>query len=183
MQDNSGEKPPKKGRLFEVEDEGGEKDVLHPKDLTPAFSGELWNNTLRDTLRLPVAGTTGTLPDETQRYEGSEPATVPGTPTTPRTLPEVFKLQAETQETVACTADLTVTRTPDLTLPKESKDEATGEAAQTIESEDEEVEPLLNKQKKTRRTEQHRNPRSYNAPTSPMQQIRSLETPRKSQKE
>ena len=126
MQEESGEKPLKKARLFEVEDEGGEKDVLRPKDLTPAFSGELGNNTLRDTLRLPVAGTTGTLPDETQRYEGSEPATVPGTPTeamTPRTLPEVFKLQAaETQETVACTADLTVTRTPDLTLPKESKD-------------------------------------------------------------
>ena len=123
MQEESGEKPLKKARLFEVEDEGGEKDVLHPKDLTPAFSGELWNNTLRDTLRLPVAGTTGTLPDETQRYEGSEPATVPGTPTeaTIRTLHEVFKLQAETQETVACTADLTVTRTPDLTLPKESK--------------------------------------------------------------
>jgi hypothetical protein len=157
MQDNSGEKPPKKGRLFEVEDEGGEKDVLRPKDLTPAFSG-LGNSTLRDSLSLPVAGTAGTLPDETESYQVSEPATVPGTPTTPRTLPEVFKLQAaETQDTVACTADLTVTHTP---LPKESKDEATGEAAQTIENGDEEVEPPLKKQKKTRRTEQHRNPRS-----------------------
>merc|ERR1712110_1282462 len=73
-----------------------------------------------------------------------------GTPTetTIRTLPDVFKLQAETQETVACTADLTVTRTPDLTLPKKSKDEAAGEAAHNIESEDEEVEPPPKKQKK-----------------------------------